>query len=351
MEIFEQNLEQTESKMRAVLGELIPDIEYGVKADLVYQINRLKREKNAIILGHNYMEPALYHSVADVTGDSLELARIAAETKAETIVFCGVEFMAETAKILSPEKNVLIPSTRAGCSLAESIRGADVRALRERYPGVPIVCYVNTYADVKAECDAACTSSNAAAVVESFASDTVIFVPDKYLAANVARDTGKKIIMPTNKPVSTAELPENLEPTIIGWEGMCYVHDEFRVSDIENVRSQYPDVVVLAHPECRPEVVEASDFSGSTKAMINYVKDIEAPRYLLLTECAMGDNILAANPGKDILRMCSVRCKHMNTITLEQTRDALLHNQHQVHVDKDVAMRAKKALDYMLRIG
>lgn len=351
MEIFEQSVALTESKMRQVLGDLVPDIEYGIKSELVYEINRLKREKNAIILGHNYMEPALYHSVADITGDSLELARVATTTDAECIVFCGVEFMAETAKILSPEKTVLIPSSKAGCSLAESIRAADVRALRERYPGVPVVCYVNTYADVKAECDAACTSGNAAQVVESFQSDTVIFVPDKYLAANVARDTGKKIIMPTNKPISREGMPENLEATIIGWEGMCYVHDEFRVSDIEDVRKQFPDVVVLAHPECRPEVVEASDFSGSTKAMINYVKEQNAPRFLLLTECAMGDNILAANREKDILRMCSVRCKHMNTITLEDTRDALLKNQFQVHVDPDVAMRAKKALDYMLRFG
>jgi len=351
MEIVAESVQTTERLMREKLGDLVPDIEYRVKAELVYEINRLKKEKNAIILGHNYMEPSLYHGVTDFTGDSLELARIGRDTDASTIVFCGVEFMAETAKILTPDKTVLIPSQKAGCSLAESITGADVRALRERFPGVPVVCYVNTYAEVKAECDAACTSSNAAAVVESFDSDTVLFVPDKYLAANVARDTNKKIIVTSREPVAESTMPDNLSATVIGWEGMCYVHDEFRVSDIDNVRKQFPDVVVLAHPECRPEVVEASDFSGSTKAMINYVKDNDAPRYLLLTECSMGDNIIAAHPERNLLRMCSVRCKHMNTITLEQTRDALIHNQYQVEVDPDIAKRAKAALDYMLKIG
>lgn len=351
MEIFAETVDATERNMRRVLGELVPEVEYRVKAELVYEINRLKKEKNAIILGHNYMEPALYHGVTDFTGDSLELARIGKSTDASTIIFCGVEFMAETAKILTPEKTVLIPSQKAGCSLAESITGEDVRNLKERFPGVPVVCYVNTYAEVKAECDAACTSSNAAQVVNSFDSDTVLFVPDKYLAANVAKETDKKIVVTSREPVARESMPDNLETTIIGWEGMCYVHDEFRVSDIDDVRKQFPDVVVLAHPECRPEVVEASDFSGSTKAMINYVKDIDAPRYLLLTECSMGDNIIAAHPERNLLRMCSVRCKHMNTISLEQTRDALLKNQYEVHVDPTVAKKAVRALDYMLKIG
>jgi quinolinate synthase len=300
------------------------------------------------------MEPALYHTVPDIVGDSLELARRAADTDKDPIVFCGVRFMAETAKILSPEKTVLLPAKVAGCSLAASITADDVRALKARYPGVPVVTYVNCYADVKAETDVCCTSSNAAKVVESLDSDHVIFLPDEYLAQNVARETGKKVIFPTRTPKSEAgraQGPDNLDYELIGWHGRCEVHEQFTVSDIENVRKQFPDVVVLAHPECSAEVVEASDFSGSTSKMIQYVRDAKAQRYLLLTECSMGDNIIAENPDKEMVRLCSVRCPHMNEITLEDTLNSLKYNQYVIEVPEEIRVRAKRAVDRMLEIG
>ena len=314
--------------------------------------NQLKKERGAVILGHNYMEPALYISVPDIVGDSLELARAAAVTKADPIVFCGVRFMAETAKILSPDKTVLLPAKIAGCSLAESITAEDVRNLREKYPGVPVVTYVNTYADVKAETDICCTSGNASKVVQSLDSDVVIFLPDEYLAKNVANETGKKIIFPSKEPRSESEISEgDLTYELIGWHGKCEVHEQFKVEDIENARKQFPDVIVLSHPECTPEVVEASDYSGSTSRMIKYVQDSSAERFLLLTECSMGDNIIADNPDKEMLRMCSIRCPHMNEITLEDTLAALRNNQYQVEVPEDIRIRAKKSIDRMLEIG
>jgi len=335
-------------KMKRMLGDVVPDFELRYKAKLAVEINQLKKEKNAVILGHNYMEPALFHSVPDYAGDSLELSRKAAQTDADIIVFCGVKFMAETAKILNPTKTVLIPSMKAGCSLAESITAADVRALRQKFPGVPVVTYVNTYADVKAESDICCTSGNAVAVVESLGTDTVIFLPDEYLAGNVARITGKRIIFPTLTP---GEKVDELDYQLIGWRGRCEVHEKFTVQDIQNVRAQFPDVVILSHPECSPEVVAASDFSGSTSAMIKYVEQTDAPRYLLLTECAMGDNIAAANPDKNMLRLCSVRCPHMNQITLEDTLKALQNIQYVVDVPKDIRVRAVQAVERMLTIG
>jgi len=337
-------------QMKQKLRKVVPPDELRYKAELAYEINQLKKERNAVILGHNYMEPALFHSVPDITGDSLGLSREAARTKNDIIVFCGVEFMAETAKILSPDKTVLIPSEKAGCSLAESITAEDVRRLKEKYPGVPVVTYVNTYADVKAETDICCTSSNAKAVVESLESDQVIFLPDEYLAGNVARDTGKTIIFPTKSPKPAAD-SYGLQYDMIGWHGRCEVHEQFTVDDIANIRSQFPDVVILAHPECSVEVVEASDFSGSTSAMIHYVEEVQAEQYLLLTECSMGDNIAAEHPEKEMLRLCSVRCPHMNEITLEMTRDALLYNQFKVEVPEDIRVRAKQAVDRMLAIG
>ena len=338
-------------QMRVKLERLVPDAEIKYKAELAYEINRLKTERGAIILGHNYMEPALYHSVTDIVGDSLELSRAAAETMGDPIIFCGVRFMAETAKILSPDKTVLIPAKKAGCSLAESITAEDVRGLREKFPGIPVVTYVNTYADVKAETDICCTSSNAAKVVNSLNSEKVIMLPDEYLAKNVARETGKKIIFPSKTPRSAAgnEI-KNLSYELIGWHGKCEVHDQFTIDDITMVRRQFPDVVILAHPECRPEVVEASDFSGSTSKMIEYVQQVNAPRYLLLTECSMGDNIIAENPEKEMVRLCSVRCPHMNEITLEDTLEALRKNQYQVEVDEEIRIRARKSIDRMLEI-
>lgn len=336
--------------LHSKLSDVVPDFELHYKAELAYEINQLKKERNAVILGHNYMEPALYHSIPDFTGDSLALSRQAAQTDKDIIVFCGVEFMAETAKILSPDKTVLLPAEKAGCSLASSITAEDVRQLKRQFPGVPVVTYINTYAEVKAESDVCCTSGNAAAVVESLGTDTVIFLPDEYLAGNVAKETGKHIIFPTKTP-ATLNYKTDVEYQLIGWHGRCEVHDKFTVRDIETVRQQFPEVVILAHPECSPEVVEAADFSGSTSAMIRHVEQIAAPRYLLLTECSMGDNIAAANPEKEMLRLCSVRCPHMNQITLEETRDALRYTQYVIDVPEAIRRRAVQAVERMLSIG
>ena len=336
-------------QMKTKLHDVVQDFELRHKAVIAEEINRLKVDKNAVILGHNYMEPALFHSIPDYTGDSLELSRIAAKTDKDIIVFCGVRFMAETAKLLNPTKTVLLPSTKAGCSLAASITAADVRALRRRFPGVPVVTYVNTYADVKAESDICCTSSNAKAVVESLGTDTVIFLPDEYLARNVARETGKHIIFPTLHADPGAST--GLDYQMVGWHGRCEVHEKFTVQDIRSVREQFPDVMILAHPECSPEVVAASDYSGSTTAMIKHVQKTNAPHYLLLTECAMGDNIMAANPDKEMLRLCSVRCPHMNQITLEDTLDALKLNQYVIDVPEDVRVRAAHAVERMVAVG
>ena len=351
MPIIESTVEDTYRRMAELLAGVVPDFELRAKAELAHAINELKRERGAVILDHNYMEPALYHSVPDFTGDSLELARRAAETGGDPIVFCGVRFMAETAKILNPGRTVLLPTPKGGCSLAESITAADVRALRERYPGVPVVSYVNTPAEVKAESDLCCTSGNAAAVVESLAAPTVIFLPDEYLARNVARETGRTIVFPLAAPRPEAARAPELEYAMVGWSGRCEVHEKFTPGDIARVREQFPDVLILAHPECSPEVVVAADFSGSTSAMIKYVRQSGAPRYLPLTECAMGDNVAAENPGKEMLRLCSVRCPHMNEITLEQTLAALQRNQYVIDVPEDIRVRARRALDRMLAIG
>ena len=358
MAIQANTVQATYEQMKAKLHDVVPDVELRIKAELVFEINRLKVEKNAVILGHNYMEPALFHSIPDFVGDSLFLSRKAAQTSKDIIVFCGVEFMAETAKLLNPEKMVLVPSDKAGCSLAASITAEDVRRLKAQFPGAPVVTYVNTYADVKAESDVCCTSGNAVAVVNSLDADTIIFLPDEYLAKNVARETGKNIIFPVARQGIQLDLstlsgysngaingnggtngPANGHTDhvdFVGWHGRCEVHEKFTVDDIRTVRAQFPDVAILAHPECSPEVVTASDFSGSTQALINFVEQTNAPRYLLLTECSMGDNVAAANPDKEMLRLCSVRCPHMNQITLEDTLDALRYNQYQVDVPEEI---------------
>jgi len=336
--------------LKTALADVVPDVELYYKAELAVQINQLKKERNAVILGHNYMEPVLYHSVTDIVGDSLELSRKAATTDKDIIVFCGVKFMAETAKILNPGKIVLLPAN-AGCSLAASITAQDLRDLKARFPGVPVVTYVNTYADVKAESDICCTSGNAVAVVESLSAETLIFLPDEYLARNVARETGKHIIFPTLSKTHPPAGESDLDYQMIGWKGRCEVHEKYTVEDIRNVREQFPDVLILAHPECSPEVVAASDFSGSTKAMIQYVETTHAPRYLLLTECSMGDNIAAANPEKNMLRMCSVRCPHMNQITMENTIDSLRYNRIEIQVPEEIRLRAVRAVERMIAIG
>ena len=344
-------------EMKIHLANVVPDFELAYKAEIAVEINELKKQRNAVILGHNYMEPVLFYSVPDFKGDSLDLSRKAAQTDKDVIVFCGVRFMAETAKILNPNKTVLLPAAKAGCSLAASITAEDVRALKKKFPGVPVVTYVNTYADVKAESDICCTSSNAVAVVESLKTDTVIFLPDQYLASNVAKESGKHIIFPslTPTPLPTGEgqeVRENLlDVQMIGWHGRCEVHEKFTVKDIETVREQFPDVVILSHPECSPEVVSASDFSGSTNAMIHYVRESKAPHYLLLTECSMGDNVAAANPEKDMLRLCMVRCPHMNMITMEDTRDALKFNRYVIDIPEEIRVKAFQAVDRMIKIG
>jgi quinolinate synthase len=342
------NIQEMYEHLKGILGNVVPDGDILYKAGIAVEINRLKKERNAVILGHNYMEPVLYNSVCDIVGDSLELSRKAAATDKDVIVFCGVRFMAETAKILNPTRTVLLPSD-AGCSLAASITAADVRALKERFPGVPVVTYVNTYADVKAESDICCTSGNAVAVVESLGVQTVIFLPDEYLAGNIARETGKHIIFPT---LSVPANPSTeLDYQMIGWKGRCEVHEKYTVEDIRTVREQYTDVLILAHPECSPDVVAASDYSGSTMAMIKYVEKTQAPHYLLLTECSMGENIAAANPDKDMLRLCMVRCPHMNQITMENTLESLQQNKIQINVPEDIRVKAARAVERMIAIG
>jgi quinolinate synthase len=345
MAIQADSVHQAEEAMRALLHGIVPDAEIRIKAELVYEILRLKKERGAVILGHNYMEPALYHTIPDFVGDSLELSRRAAETNAEPIIFCGVRFMAETAKILNPSKKVLLPAKEAGCSLASSITAEDIRALRARYPGVPVVAYVNTYADVKAEVDICCTSGNAANVVRSFQDNSIIFLPDEYLSQNVAHETGREIIFAPDP------LPQDGKPRIIGWRGRCEVHEQFTVQDVKDVRSQFPDAVVMAHPECSPEVVAASDFAGSTSRMISFIKGASQKRFLLLTECSMGDNIAAEARDKEMLRLCSIRCPHMNHITLEDTLRALREDVTEITLPEDLMNRARRSLERMIAIS
>jgi quinolinate synthase len=307
---------------------VIPPVEWPVFEQDIDAILDLKRRHNAIILAHNYQTPEIFHCVADIVGDSLALAREAARADADTIVLAGVRFMAETAKLLNPKKTVLIPDLDAGCSLADSIGPADVRILRERYPGVPVVAYVNTSAAVKAEADICCTSSNARAIVESFGVERVIMLPDEYLASNVGAQT---------------------EVKIIAWKGHCEVHERFTPAEIAELREAYPGVVVLAHPECPPEVVAAADFSGSTAAMSDYVDKQGPSRIVLLTECSMSDNIAARRPDIDFVRPCNL-CPHMKRITLPKIRRALETNQHVVTVDPAIAARARNAVERMLAL-
>jgi len=308
---------------------ILPDVERVVLEPLIEEIEALKVERNAVVLAHNYMTPDIFHGVADLRGDSLQLARLAAETDAEVIVMAGVHFMAETAKIVNPAKTVLIPDTRAGCSLAESITGADVRLLRERYPGVPVVTYVNTSADVKAESDICCTSSNAVKVVESLGVDRVIFLPDQYLGRWVASQTDVDVVL---------------------WQGSCIVHDKFTGDELRQYRTMWPGVEIIAHPECPPDVLEEADFVGSTSGMINYVSDRRPRQVLMVTECSMADNVAVESPGTEFVRPC-VLCPHMQRITVENIRDALVHMRHEVVVEPAIADRARLAVERMLAVG
>ena len=336
--------------LRERIGATLTEEQLEHKAALAAEINRLKRERGAIILGHNYLEPALFLTVPDITGDSLGLCRQAAETERNPILFCGVRFMAETAKILNPDRTVLQPSLAAGCSLAESISAQDVRELRAQYPGAPVITYVNTYADVKAECDICCTSGNAAEVVESFGAETVIFLPDEYLARNVARQTGREFIL-ANRGTPGSRVGASTARVIIGWPGRCEVHEQFTAAEIAQARTGRPDLIVLAHPECSPEVTAAADYTGSTKMMIERVRAVETGRIQLMTESAMAENIAALYPDKELLHLNPRRCPHMERITLEQTLAALQENRYIIEVPDDIAARARRAVDRMLEIG
>jgi quinolinate synthase len=309
---------------------VIPEAEWPVHAPLIDAINRLKIERNAVILAHNYMTPEIFNCVGDITGDSLKLAQVAARTEQDVIVQAGVHFMAETAKILSPHKTVLIPNLEAGCSLAESITGEDVRRIRKAYPDYPIVTYVNTSAEVKAESDICCTSSNAVPVAEAIArqwgTDTVIFIPDQFLARNVASQTDLKVLT---------------------WDGACEVHEKFTLAEIRQLRLEHPGAVIVTHPECPPEVVRASDFAGSTGAMIAYVTDKRPREAILITECSMSDNVALANPATRFVRPCNL-CPHMKRITLANIHDALREMKYRVEVEPEVAHRARQSLQAML---
>ncbi|MBN2309688.1 MAG: quinolinate synthase NadA [Candidatus Hydrogenedentes bacterium] len=343
--------EEAFERMKAKLRGLLSESEIRAKAGLAFEINRLKRERNAVILGHNYMEPALYASVPDYTGDSLQLARISAKTDADIILFCGVLFMAESAKILNPDKLVLIPNEKAGCSLAEGVSAADVRGLKERFPGVPVVTYVNTYAETKAESDYCCTSGNAGSVVRHVLNQghsRVIFLPDEFLARNTAREVGVPFVPGWED--SAPEQAAQSERAIIGWNARCEVHELYTVEDVEGVRKQYPDVTIIAHPECPPEVIERVDIAGSTKKMVEYVAESDTKQFLLFTECSMGDNIAVENPDKEMLRLCSHRCPHMALITLEDTLASLQKLQIQVELAPDIIERSRRPIDRMLEI-
>jgi quinolinate synthase len=310
------------------IQHVIPPLEWPVFAEDIDAILRLKRERNAVVLAHNYQTPEIFHCVADFVGDSLALARQAKTVEADTIVLAGVVFMAETAKILNPEKTVLVPNLAAGCSLADSITPEDVRLLRASHPGVPIVAYVNTSAAVKAESDICCTSGNARAVVESLNAARVIFLPDEYLARNVAAETDVEVLT---------------------WAGHCEVHERFAAAEVKQLREDYPGVVILVHPECSPEVVAEADFSGSTAAMSGYVSSKRPPRVVLLTECSMSDNVAVDHPDLDFIRPCNL-CPHMKQITLSNIRAALEENRHIVTVDPAVAARARLSIERMLEI-
>lgn len=313
--------------------DVIPAVEWPVHAPYVHQIQRLKAERDAVVLAHNYMTPQIFHGVADLSGDSLALARMATEVEQSTIVLCGVHFMAETAKILNPEKTVLIPDLYAGCSLAESITGADVRLLKERYPGIPVVSYVNTSADVKAETDVCCTSSNAVEVVEHVAREwnveKVIFLPDEYLGHYVAAHTDVELIL---------------------WKGHCEVHERFTADEIRKYREGHDGLLVLAHPECPPDVLAEADYVGSTSGMIRHVGEAQADKVVMITECSMSDNVAVEHPDVDFVRPCNL-CPHMQRITLPKILDSLRHGTHEVTVPDEIAARARRSVEAMLAVG
>jgi quinolinate synthase len=326
---FTPEVERETAAIYERVRHVIPEMEWPVHAPYIAAINALKLRRKAILLAHNYQTPEIFHGVADLTGDSLALAREAGKTDAEVIVLCGVHFMAETAKILSPDKRVLIPDLNAGCSLAASITAEDIRQLRRRYPGVPVVSYVNTSAAVKAESDLCCTSANAVEVVNSLGSERVIFLPDEFLGRYVAERTEVEVIL---------------------WNGHCEVHERFSADDIRRYREQIPDVRVIAHPECPPEVLAAADYVGSTAGMIEYVGLQQPKAAVLITECSMSDNVAVEFPEVHFLRPCAL-CPHMKTITLPKILDSLRRMEHEVYVEPETAGRARGAVQRMLEIS
>ena len=311
------------------ISSTVPEIEWLTYAPYIYKINNLKKKKNAIILAHNYQTPEIYHGISDFSADSLALAVEAAKTKADIIVMCGVHFMAETAKLMNPDKKVLLPDMEAGCSLSSSITGEDVRKLKKKYPGVPVVSYVNTSADVKAETDVCCTSANAVKIVNSLGVKKVIFLPDDYLAKYVASQT-------------------NVE--IISWKGTCEVHEQFNDQEINEIRKNNPGIKIIAHPECPPDVIKASDFTGSTSGMIKYVRDKQPETVMMVTECSMSDNVQIDNPNVKFIRPCNL-CPHMKKITLPKILDCLENESNEIIMDNSTIEKAKNSVERMVKIG
>ena len=328
MSVQQRNLSSSQEIYKKI-SKFVPENEWKIHAPLIEKINKLKKEKNAIILAHNYQTPEIFHGVADIAADSLALAVEAAKTSADKIIMCGVHFMAETAKLMNPTKKVFLPDMQAGCSLASSITGKDVRLLKQKYPGVPVVSYVNTSADVKAETDVCCTSANAVKVVESLKVDKVIFLPDQYLADYVSKNTKVKII---------------------SWKGTCIVHEQFTSKEIEDIKNQNPGIKVIAHPECPPDVIEASDFAGSTSGMIKYVKDNQPKKVMLVTECSMSDNVEADNPNVSFIKPCNL-CPYMKKIDLEKILDCLENETNEIVLDNKTIEAARKSVIRMTEIG
>jgi quinolinate synthase len=311
------------------VSKVIPEIEWAFHAPLIHKINMLKKEKNAVVLAHNYQTPEIFHGIADIAADSLALAVEAEKTNADIIVLCGVHFMAETAKLMNPNKKVLLPDMGAGCSVASSITGKDVKMLKEKYPSVPVVTYVNTSADVKAESDICCTSANAVKVVESLGVDKVIFLPDQYLAKYVSTKT---------------------KVQIISWVGTCIVHERFSAQEIKDIRKQNPEIIILSHPECPAEVIAASDYTGSTSGMSKYVKNNQPSKVMLVTECSMSDNVQVDNPNVQFIKPCNL-CPHMKTITLPKVLDCLEKETNEILIPEIISRKARKAVERMVAIG
>ena len=326
---FTNEVEKATAPIYKKISKVLPEVEWPTFAPYIYRINQLKKEKNAVILAHNYQTPEIYHGVSDFSADSLALAVEAAKTKADIIVMCGVHFMAETAKLMSPEKKVLLPDMKAVCSLSSSITGEDVRNLKKKYPGVPVVSYVNTSADVKAETDVCCTSANAVKIVKSLGVNKVIFLPDVYLAKYVASQT---------------------DVEIISWKGTCEVHEQFNEEEINQIRTSNPGIKIIAHPECPPDVINASDFAGSTSGMIKYVKDNQPKKVMMVTECSMSDNVQVDNPNVEFIRPCNL-CPHMKKITLPKVLECLENETNEIILDQDTIEKARKSVEKMTEIG